>query len=122
MKDTVMAIVATAVIIELNHYLLERSRRKMVAYTIMALLDDLSALSGRAGFRSWVSYLEEAHGKEEALSYIGRLYGTLKRNKSQGEQYDLLMKNLGEYLAQLSGSEKQPGSGSASRKGRASGR
>jgi len=103
MRQTIIVVLVTAAILELNHYLLERGRRKMAAYTIMGLLSDLSSLAQKAGHRSFIEYLENAYGREEALSYVGRLYGALQKNKVQGEQYALLEKRLREYLEHYAG-------------------
>jgi len=103
MRQTVIIVLVTAAVLELNHYLVERGRRKMAAYTIMALLNDLSRLSEKAGHRNLIGYLEQAYGKEEALNYVGRIYGALQKNKVQGEQYALLEKTLRDYLEQYTG-------------------
>jgi hypothetical protein len=98
MRQTVIIVLATVLVIEANHYFLERSRRKMVAHSIMALLSDLSTLAGKSGYSSWIAYLEETHGHEKALSYLTRLYGTLQKSRVPGEQYQLLERGLREYL------------------------
>lgn len=102
MKQTFIIVVVTALIIEGNHYFLGRRRRKMTARTIMAMTNDLSGLSEKAGYRTWIDYLEKTYGEEKAFSYLNQLYGTLKENKTDDEQFGLLERSLREYLVAAS--------------------
>lgn len=101
--QTVLIVLVTAALIEANHYFLDRSRKKMVCSTIATLMNELAVLSGRAGFRTWIDYLEETRGKEESALYLHQLHTTLQKNRVRGGEYDTLLKKLGEYLGLVTG-------------------
>lgn len=98
MSKTAFIVVVVVVVVEVVNFILNMGKRKMVSYTIMTLLNDLAVLSQKAGYKSWIKYLQKTYGEEKALTFLNQIYATLAKNKIWDKRLDEVKKQLKEYL------------------------
>ena len=98
MSKTALIVVVAVIVVEIINFILSLGKRKMVSYTIMTLLNDLAVLSQKAGYKSWIKYLDNTYGEEKALTFINQIYATLEKNKIWDKRFDEVKKKMKEYL------------------------
>lgn len=106
-KTVLIVIAAVAIVQAANYLLFDRSKRKMVCYTTLTLLNDLAFLSERAGYKSWIDYLQATYGEDKAAIFLTQLYATLTKNKIRDERLEEARGKLKEYLTTLARKEQK---------------
>ena len=107
-KYTVPIVVAAVIVVQIaNYFLTGRGKRKMVCYTTLTLLNDLAFLSERAGYKSWIDYLQATYGEDKATVFLTQLYATLTNNKIRDKNVEEARGKLKEYLATPTGRDQK---------------
>lgn len=105
---TVLIVVAAVIFVQTASYLLwGRSKRKLVSYTTLTLLNELAYLAKRAGYKSWIEYFQATYGNEKATAFLTQLYAVLIKNKIRNENLEEATEKLKEYLTVLSREGKE---------------
>ena len=95
----VLGIVAlTTVLVKLEGYFENRKSRKIQAYTLMTMMNDLAELATKCGYPGWIDYLTATYGEQNAILYITQIYNALYRSRIRGEQIDAVKAALKKYL------------------------